>query len=224
MHCVILAGGLGKRLRPITDYIPKPLVCIGGTPIIEWQIEHLKRFGIREVTVCAGYKSGHIENFVKAKSGFGINVRVSAEQAPLGTAGAIKNAAEHIAGGSFLVMNGDTITDIDLGAMQRMENAVACIRLRTQYGTLEVSGDRILAFREKKPIEDVWMNAGIYHLSRGVLEDLPSQGDIEKTVFPEMARQGRLHAARFEDTRWFSIDSYKDIEECSRAMGSAGLH
>lgn len=224
MHGIILAGGMGKRLRPITDYIPKSLVCIDGTPIIEWQIRHLKRFGIREVTVCAGYRSGQIENFVKAKSGFGISVRVSAEQEPLGTAGAIKNAADHIAGGSFLVMNGDTITDIDLSAMQRRENAVACIRLRTQYGTLEVSGDRILAFREKRSIADVWMNAGIYHLSHGILEDLPSQGDIEKTVFPEMARQGRLHAVRFEDARWFSIDSFKDIEECARAIGSAGPH
>ena len=220
MHAVILAGGFGKRLRPLTDHVPKPLIPIDNVPIIEWQIRYLKKFGVGDVTVCTGYKAEQIENFVKSKSGFGINIGVSVEKTPLGTGGAIKRAAKHIGDGSFFVLNGDTITDISLKTMQKRENSIAGIELPTQYGTLDVSGDRITAFREKKPVGNVWINAGIYHLSAGILGQLPARGDIERTAFPELARRGGLHITKFSGARWFSIDSYKDIEECSKVVRS----
>lgn len=220
MHAVILAGGLGRRLRPITDYVPKPLVPINNVPILEWQIRYLKKFGIGDVTVCTGYKTEQIEDFLDKKSDFGIRVGLSVERTPLGTCGAIKRAGRLVKGRSFVVINGDTITDIDLNAVQRTENTVAGIELRTQFGVLDVDGDRIRAFREKRPIRGVWMNAGIYHLSRDILGHLPARGDIERTAFPRLARQGKLRIAKFENVRWFSIDSHKDIEECSGVVAS----
>ncbi len=219
MHAVVLAGGFGKRLKPITDYIPKSLVPIDNVPIIEWQIRYLKKSGVRDVTICTGYRAEQIERFLESKPGFA-GIRVSAEKTPLGTGGAIRRAGEHIRGRSFLVLNGDTITDISLKTMQKTENAVAGIELRTQFGTLDVSDGRVVAFEEKGPIRGVWMNAGIYHLSADILGQLPRRGDIEKTTFPEMARQGRLSVTKFHGARWHSIDSHKDIEECSRVVRS----
>jgi len=220
MDAVILAGGFGKRLRPITDYVPKPLVPIDNVPIIEWQIRYLKKSGVKNITVCTGHRTEQVEGFLKSKSNFGVRVRVSAERKPLGTGGAIKNAAEHIGGRTFFVMNGDTITNISLKTMQKTENSVAGIELKTRFGTLNISENRISAFEEKKPIKDVWMNAGIYHLSRDVLGQLPARGDIEKTTFPRMARQGRLYVTKFRNVEWFSIDTHKDIEECSKVVKS----
>lgn len=218
MHAVILAGGFGKRLKPITDYVPKPLVPIDNVPIIEWQIKYLKKFGVNDVTICTGYKTEQIENFLKSKSNFGIKIRISIEKRPLGTGGAIKNAGKYIKGKSFFVLNGDTITNINLNTMQKKENSIAGIELRTQFGTLNITNDQVKAFEEKKPIKDVWMNAGIYHISKDILKQLPQKGDIERTTFPKLSKQGKLHITKFQNVKWFSIDSYKDIEECSKVV------
>ena len=75
MKAIILAGGRGKRLRPITDYVPKPLVPLKNIPIIEWQIKYLKKFGIKEVIICTGYKTDMIEHFLKMKNNFGIKIK-----------------------------------------------------------------------------------------------------------------------------------------------------
>jgi len=89
MKAIILAGGRGKRLRPITDYIPKPLVPIKNIPIIEWQLKYLKKFGVDEVIICTGYKQEMVENYLDAKK-IGIKIKYSIEKTPLGTGGAIK--------------------------------------------------------------------------------------------------------------------------------------
>ena len=220
MHAVILAGGFGKWLRPITHYVPKPLIPIHNIPILEWQIRYLKKFNIQNITVCTGYKTEQIENFLKAKSDFGIKIQVSQEKVPLGTGGAIKKVGRHIDGESFLVINGDILSDINLKIMLGIQNAIAGIELQTQFGTLDVLEDKITRFREKKSIRNIWMNAGIYHLSCDVIGKLPVRGDIEKTVFPKMAKQKKLHIVKFTDVKWFSIDSHKDIEECSKVVSS----
>lgn len=215
MKAIILAGGQGKRLRPITDYIPKPMIPINNIPIIEWQIRYLKKFGIDEILVCIGYKSEIIENYLKLKNNFGIKITFVIENSPLGTGGAIKKAGNKIKDKSFIVLNGDTITDINLKKLSKTKNSIATIELRTKYGTVETSGTKIIKFNEKKPISLVWMNAGIYHLEKSILTELPKKGDIEKTIFPKYAKKQKLNTIKFKNVRWFSIDSFKDIEECS---------
>ena len=91
----------------------------------------------------------------------------------------------------------------------------AAIELRTKFGIMETKDDKVTRFREKKEITNVWMNAGIYHLQRKVLKDLPKKGDIEKTVFPDYAKKGLLNTVKFRNTKWYSVDSFKDMEECS---------
>jgi len=212
---VILAGGRGKRLRPITDYVPKPLIPLNNLPIIEWQIKYLKKFGVDEIIICTGYMTEMIQHFLSIKDNFGIKIKFSIEKKPLGTGGAIKQAGKMIKDKSFIVINGDTITDIDLKILLKKSNAIAAIELRTKFGIMETKNDKVTRFREKKEIEDVWMNAGIYHLQKEVLKDLPKKGDIEKTVFPNYAKKGLLNTVKFQNTNWYSIDSFKDMEECS---------
>ena len=217
MKAIILAGGRGKRLKPVTDYVPKPLVPIKNIPIIEWQIRYLKKFGIREVIICTGYKADMIESYLSMKK-LGMKIKFSIEKTPLGTGGAIKKAGKLINDKSFFVINGDTITNIDLDKLASKKNSIAAIELRTKYGILETESDKIINFKEKKEISDTWMNAGIYHLQKEVLKKLPIKGDIEKTVFPDYAKKGLLNTIKFKNVEWFSVDSFKDMEECSERV------
>ena len=173
MKAIILAGGRGKRLRPITDYVPKPLISIKNIPIIEWQIKYLKKFGISEVIICSGYKTEMIENYLKNKK-LGIKITFSIENKPLGTGGAIKKAGKKIKDKSFIVINGDIITNIDLEKLMKKENSIASIQLKTNFGILQTDKDKIIKFDEKKEIKNLWMNAGIYHLNKESIKDLPN--------------------------------------------------
>lgn len=237
-------------MRPITDYVPKPLVPICNVPIMEWQIKYLIKFGISDIVMCTGYKTGLIEDRLKAKN-YGARVTVSVEKFPLGTGGAIKQAARHIGrdDDSFIVLNGDVITDIDLGRLVNVRNSIAAIPLRTNYGILNIDytdrdvqlqdgvavdgkyaldhtgdndGDLVSGFREKNIIPGMWMNAGIYHLGREALDDLPENGNIEDTLFLDYARRGMLRTVRFgkdqkgtKDVLWQSVDSFKDLDACT---------
>ncbi|MGD8300517.1 MAG: nucleotidyltransferase family protein [Nitrosopumilaceae archaeon] len=215
MKAIILAGGRGKRLKPITDYVPKPLIPLKNVPIIEWQILYLKKFKVNEIIICTGYKTEMIEHFLDTKDNFGIKIRFSIEKNPLGTGGAIKQAGKLIKENSFFVLNGDTITNIDLGKLQKKTNSIAAIELRTKFGIMETEGDKVVKFREKKELPNVWMNAGIYHLQKKLLKDLPNKGDIEKTVFPDYAQKQMLNTVKFKNAKWYSVDSFKDMEECA---------
>ena len=214
MKAIILAGGRGKRLRPITDYVPKPLIPIKNIPIIEWQIKYLKKFGVSEVIICSGYKTEMIENYLSNKK-LGVKITFSIETTPLGTGGAIKKAGKKISEKSFIVINGDVITNMDLKKLLKKENSIASIQLKTKFGILQTNDDKIIKFDEKKEIEDLWMNAGVYHLKKSTLKDLPNIGDIEKTLFPNYAKKEKLFTLKFRNVKWYSIDSFKDMEECA---------
>jgi len=214
LKAIILAGGRGKRLKPITDYVPKPLVPINNIPIIEWQIKYLKKFGIDEIIVCSGYKTKMIENYLSMKK-LGIKIKFSIEKSPLGTGGAIKKAGKMIKDDNFIVINGDVITNIDLKKLIKLPNSIAAIELKTKYGILETRDNKIINFREKKEISETWMNAGIYHLQKKILKELPVKGDIEKTLFPNFAKKGNLNTMKFKNTKWYSVDSFKDMEDCA---------
>ena len=214
MKAIILAGGRGKRLKPITDYVPKPLIPIKNIPIIEWQIRYLKKFGIKEIIICSGYKTDMIQNYLLSKK-LGVKIKFSIEKNPLGTGGAIKKASKMISDKSLIIINGDVITNIDLSKLIKKQNSIASIELQQKFGILEIDKDKIINFIEKKKISNVWMNAGIYHLQKDTLKDLPTKGDIEKSLFPKYAKKGKLQIVKFKNSKWFSIDSFKDMEECS---------
>ena len=219
MKAIILAGGRGKRLKPITDYVPKPLIPINNIPIIEWQIRYLKKFGVKTIIICTGYKTEQIENYLKIKNNFGIKIIFSKEKIPLGTGGAIKQAARHINEKTFFVLNGDVITNIDIKKLKN-ENSIAAIPLKTKFGVIGIKDNKVSKFSEKKEISDLWMNAGIYHLAKNIVKDLPKKGNIEKTTFPNYAKKGKLNLNKFRNVFWHSIDSHKDIEACESEVKS----
>ena len=215
MKALILAGGRGKRLRPLTDKIPKPLILINNLPLIERSVKYLKKFGINDIIICSGYKSKQIENFLKKKKNFNCKIEFSIERSPLGTAGAIKKATQKISDDSFVVINGDVITNIDLRKILKKPNTIAANELKTKFGTMEIKNSKIIAFNEKSDVEDVWMNPGIYHLSSEIRKILPKKGSLESIVFPKLAKNNLLHTVKFKNVLWHSIDSHKDIELCS---------
>ena len=220
MKALILAGGRGKRLRPLTDKTPKSLIPINKKPLIQYTINYLKKFGINEIIVCTGYKSKQIQNFLKKKKNFGCKIEYSIETKPLGTAGAIRNAIKNLSDESFLVINGDIITNIDLKKILKKPNTIAANELKTKFGTMEIKNNKILKFNEKTDVQNVWMNPGLYHLSTGILKILPRTGSLEAEIFPKLAKNKSLHTVKFKNVLWHSIDSFKDIELSSQEINS----
>jgi NDP-sugar pyrophosphorylase family protein len=216
MKAFILTGGMGKRLKPITDYVPKPLVPINNIPIIEWQIRYFKKFGIKEFVICSGYKNEQIKDYLEAKKNLDAIIHYSVEKKPLGTGGAIKNASRFINETNFFMINGDIITDLDPRQLQSRPNSIAVVPLRTSFGIVDIIDDKVARFYEKPIISEYWMNAGVYYLSREIIKHIPKKGNVENSAFPLYATKGKLHAVKYHKAFWHSIDSHKDIEECAR--------
>ena len=231
MKALILAGGLGERLRPHTEKVPKPLVEVAGKPILYWQIEWLKRHGVRNIVLAIGYLGEKIIEEIGDGSKFGVNVEYSPEKEKLGTGGAIKNAKKHLEDvDRFYVINGDIITNIDLTKInEKIQNGylggIAVVPLPSPYGIIkfdEVTG-KIKSFVEKPKLPDYYINAGVYMLKTEVLEMLPDKGDIEKTTFPKLAEEGKLVAVPFKDVYWKSVDTHKDIKEAAKMLEENGV-
>ena len=227
---VILAGGFGKRLRPFTEEIPKPLVSVADRPILEWQIEWLKRYGFNEFVLLVGYRKEKIIEYIGSGNRLGVKVTYVVEDEPLGTGGAIKNA-EHILSKEekFLVLNGDILTNLDplklfetLEKVPQYVGVIASIPLPSPYGVLKIDGDRVTGFVEKPQIKDYWINAGIYALTPEALKYFPERGDLERVAFPAMARDGVLGAVKYTNIFWKSVDTYKDLEEATKSVIKLG--
>jgi len=224
----ILAGGFGKRLRPYTEDTPKPLIEVAGRPILEWQIMWLKKYGFREFVLLVGYRKEKVIERIGSGAQLGIRVTYVVEDEPLGTGGAVKNA-EHILSktDAFLVVNGDILTNLNpLHLLDKLREGylgvVATIPLPSPYGVLELENTRVKGFVEKPVLRDYWINAGVYALRPEALKYFPEKGDLEKTAFPAMARDGVLGAVKYENVFWKSIDTYKDLEEASYMIEKMG--
>ena len=196
------------------------MIPINNKPLIERTIKYLKKYGITEIIISSGYKSNLIEKFLKKKKNFGCNIIFSIEKTPLGTGGAIKKALRFVDEESFVVLNGDIITNIDLKKILKKPNTIAANELKTKFGTMDIRNNKILKFNEKKDVSNVWMNPGIYHLSKNIEKIIPKKGSLEGIVFPKMAKNKTLETIKFKNALWFSIDSHKDIEECSKEIKS----
>jgi mannose-1-phosphate guanylyltransferase len=205
-QAVVLVGGEGTRLRPITSRVPKPVAPLLERPMLAYLLEHLKHFGMERVVFSTGFLAEAIQAVIGDGSAFNLDVRYVVEGVPLGTAGAIKNAQSELDDGCFLAFNGDVLSEVDLTALvdfHRSRGALGTIFLTPvedprRYGMVELADDgSILEFLEK-PSSDVeggaLINAGVYVLEPEVLEAVPPgrMYSIERGVFPGLASQGRL--------------------------------
>jgi NDP-sugar pyrophosphorylase family protein len=226
MKAVILAGGFGKRLKPLTNQKPKPMIEVLDVPIIEWQVRWLRKFGIRDFVLCVGYMREQISDHIGDGSKFEASVDYAVEEEPLGTGGALKNAQDFLAKeDSFLMLNGDILTDMDPNQLQATgKHIIALVPLRSPFGVVELDrNSRVVGFTEKPEIPDRWINAGIYHFTQEVFRYLPENGNIEVTALPALAREGKLHAVKYQNVFWRSIDSHKDIDEAAKEMQAVKL-
>ena len=232
MYALILAGGKGERLRPLTDTVPKPMVPVCGKPILAHQIEWLRPAGVTDVVFLAGYRWEVIKDYFGDGRGYGVRIQYSVEDSPLGRGGAIRKGAELVpeTEDSVMVLNGDVITFEDplaiLGLHQSKKASnpthlatIMVVPMVSPYGLVDMneSGD-VVGFREKVELPH-WINAGVYVLEREIFQELPDLGDHETSTFPRLAQAGRISSYQSR-AFWRSVDSFKDLKEAEEGFTS----
>lgn len=222
MKALILAGGKGTRLRPLTVYTPKPIVPFLNQPFLLFQLNELRRAGIEDITLSLSYQPDKIEHILGDGSDYGVNLRFVTEPAPMGTGGAYKFAADDLRD-TTIVFNGDILTDVEIAKViefHKQKKAEATIVLTpvenpSAYGLVETEPDgKVLKFREKPSAEELPflttnnINAGIYILEPSVLDIIPKgeNTSFEYKVFPDLlANEKPFYAYIMEKNYWRDI-------------------
>jgi mannose-1-phosphate guanylyltransferase len=226
VKAVVLVGGEGTRMRPLTETIPKPLIPFLNRPFLDHVLDHLAEHGVQEVVCSSPYLEQEFHAFLSSRTG-GPSVRWITEGIPLGTSGAVAGALDHV-DGTFLVLNGDVLTDLDLGALiafHRARRAVATITLTPvedarPFGLVDTDGrDRVLAFREK-PAEAVpgMINAGTYVLEPAALARVPRgvMVSIERETFPDLIARGEPVFGYRAEAYWRDLGTPADYLDAHR--------
>jgi mannose-1-phosphate guanylyltransferase len=218
MKGLILAGGKGTRLRPLTINTPKPVVPVANSPFLLYQIDLMRSAGIDEIILSLSYQPRKIEDLLKDGSDYGVWIRYAVEGTPLGTGGAFKNAEEHL-DSTTVVFNGDVLTSVDLSAViarHREKNAVATLVLTqvdnpSAYGLVETNaGGWVQRFIEKPGPDEITcntINAGIYVLEPSVLRYMP-KGEaysFERGLFPTLLEHKEAVLSTVLDKYWIDI-------------------
>lgn len=220
MEAVLLVGGLGTRLHPLTLTTPKPMLPVGGEPLVTHQLRRLQAAGVDHVVLATSYRADVFAASLGEGSELGVSLSYAVEDVPLGTGGAIRSAAGSLDGtGPVIVMNGDVLGDVDLGRLVRRHverEATITIHVREvadprAYGTVVTDRDSwVRGFHEKSadpPGRQI--NAGTYVLSRSALAAIPSSPEpvsLERTVFPRAIEEhGRVLGYRDDDSYWLDV-------------------
>ena len=218
MRAVILAGGEGTRLRPLTLSLPKPVVPVVDRPFLRHQLVLLAGAGVRDVVFSVAYRPERVEAVFGDGSAFGVKIRYAVEDTPLGTGGAVRNALD-LLDDRTIVMNGDVLTDVDLAQLVRrheQQQASATILLTpvpnpSAYGLVETDASgRVLRFREKPKPEEITsdtINAGIYILETRVIDLIPPSvsHSIERGFFPALLARGDVVFGPVHRGYWIDI-------------------
>ena len=227
MQTLILAGGLGTRLRGIIKDNPKVMVNIKGIPFLEYLILQLKKYGLIDIILCTGYLSEKIKKYFKNVDNWGVNITYSKESKPLGTGGAIKFAEYLIREDNFIVMNGDSFFDIDLDKLISFhfnKKALAIMALAEakeikRFGSVKIDKNGMIkSFIEKeKKANSNLINGGIYVLNKEIFKYISKDKSIslEKEIFPKLVGSTNFYGISFKN---YFIDigvpeDYKKIQE-----------
>ncbi|MFQ6128604.1 MAG: sugar phosphate nucleotidyltransferase [Thermoplasmata archaeon] len=228
MKAVVLAGGVGERLRPLTETRPKPLITIAGRPCIDYVIRSLVNAGFREIVVTTGYLSDHLIKKIGDGIDYKASILYSFEENPAGTAGAVKKVADFL-DETFIVASGDVLADVDMRGLfeyHKKKGSVATMALTevkdpSQFGIVELDDDnKIVRFREKPKKDEIFsnlVNAGIYVLEPDVLDFIPEREmfDFSKNVFPALLREGILLYGKRLRGVWVDIGRPLDVINAS---------
>lgn len=240
MQAVILVGGQGTRLRPLTDTRPKPMMSVADRPFVAYQLDLLRRHGVKDVVFSCGYRPEALETYFGDGASHGLHLSYVVDPEPLGTAGAIKNAESELDPAQrILVLNGDILTDLDIAALaatHERSGALGTLTLTdvddpSRYGLVRLFDDgRVEAFVEKpsadelRPGEPFRINAGTYLFEPGILAEIPAgvNCSIERDVFPRLAADGRL-AGHPATAYWRDIGTPESYLQANLDVLSGGV-
>jgi len=220
---VILAGGIGTRLQPITFEVPKPLLTVHDKTLLEHLFDLFKKHGIKNIILSIGYKGDKIKETIGNGRRFGVNVSYIEEAKALGTAGPLK-LGKHFLNDTFMCSNADELKELDLMDMylfHKEHKATATIALATvddpsAYGVAKLQGNRILEFVEKPKKGQApsnLINSGLYIFEPEVLDYIPDGFSmLEKDVFPKLAREGKLYGYPFSG-QWYNTGTLELYEQ-----------
>src|SRR5436305_6336932 len=229
MKAVILAGGEGTRLRPLTSNLPKPMMPIVNEPMMEHIVRLLESHGFEDIVVTVAFLANHIRNYFGAGTEFGVRMRYATEEAPLGTAGSVRNAMDEL-DDTFLVISGDVVSDVDLSAIvetHRKNEAAATIALKrvenpVEFGIVITRDDgTIERFLEKPTWGQVFsdtINTGIFVLEPTVFDEIPAGEvvDFSGDVFPAMLARGEKLVGCVLDGYWEDVgtlEAYRSVHD-----------
>ena len=226
---VILCGGLGTRLRPLTFVTPKPMLPVGGQPLLEYQINYLSKYSFDRIILATGYLQEQIVRYFSERKDIGEKIAYSFEKEPMDTGGALKNA-EHLLRGDFLTLNSDVVFDsldlnrlLDFHRSTRGLATVVLVRVRepSRFGLVELNHENLITdFIEKPKVvlsDSAWVNAGIYVLSPKVLKRIRAGRSVslEKDIFPKLAKERMVYAFKYNGY-WSDVGTQSDYVKVCR--------
>ena len=221
MQVVILAGGLGTRLRPITETIPKPMVLINGKPFLEYQLEMLKKNGFEDFILCTGYLGEKIEEYFGNGQKMGMQIKYSKENEPLGTGGALKNA-EKLLENEFVLIYGDSFLPMDYKSLIADFNESKKLAMPVVFknspkivlNNMEVSKTgEVLHYDKKNQGRSNYVEAGVHILQKDVLNFVPENSafSLEEELLPVLIKKGELNA-HITDKRFYDIGTFDRLK------------
>lgn len=227
---ILMAGGLGTRLRPLTDDIPKPMLKIGDKPILETIIESFREFGFTNFILSVNYRKEIIKDYFQDGKHLGVKVEYIEEDKSLGTAGALSLLLDQ-PDKPFFVMNGDLLTKINFDQlldfhMETNSVATMCVReyeYQIPYGVIETEGHRLLSIKEK-PLHKSFVNAGIYVLSPNILQHIPQNEFYDMpTLFEKLMLNEEVSAFPLREY-WLDIGRLDDYEKAIGDFKTGGFY
>ena len=228
MDAILLVGGFGTRLMPLTKTLPKPLIPLANVPFVERTVQWLQRQGVDHVILSLHYSAEQFMAYFASRS-LGVDISFAVEEEPLGTGGAIKNCESHLRSSRCLIFNGDIFTDLDLTAMLAAHHGagasvtIALKRLEdaSRFGVIETDArQRILSFKEKPPAElaqNKLINAGLYLFERAIFDHFPlGASSVERDVYPKLLAQDVYFHGYEEPCYWTDLGTPHDYLQAHR--------
>lgn len=226
MKVVILAGGSGTRAYPYTEYLPKPMMPVGGKPVLLRVMEIYARQGITDFVISVGYRKEVILDYFENRQ-LGWNVDIVDTGAATDTGGRIYNC-RHLLDGTFMATYADGLSDVPLGDLLAFHRrsavlgTITCVPLRSQYGTVDIDPQGLITeFKEKPVLREHWISAGFFVMEPAIFDQWHGQ-NLERDVFPSLLRGHHLAAYR-HDGFFKSMDTYKDQQEIEAMFAEGTL-
>lgn len=228
MKAVILSGGLGTRLRPFTEAIPKPLLPIGEKAIMELQIERLRLYGFDEIYLATNYKSDYVEHFFGDGSRYNVKLKISKEDKPLGTAGPVKLLKDTLSEEPFIVMNGDILSTIDLAAFYSFacsNDSLLNVTIKEiitpyEFGNIFFENDLVTGIQEKKNFV-TYALAGIYVMKPAIFDLIPDNEyyGMDKLILQMLDKHMPISKYEIKEY-WLDIGRIDSYEEANKVFSS----